>query len=193
MDEILLLWDIDGVFNVHGRGEHWNGEWIHNTVAREECPALFEHFPEKFQSLDLRVNQDFMDSFSSLNLPHITHKWLTAWEQDAATIFAPKVGFTQGEKWEAIVPVMPESEVWWKTEAVRNIMVENPSLKVIWMDDLIDSTDAMESDNRDLNEDFPGRLAMVGVMSHQGVTPDTFNFIKRLATDRWQAGMFLFE
>lgn len=196
MNETLILWDIDGTLNVHGKGQHWNGEWILNTVTREESPALFEHFPEKFQTIDLRVNQALLSVFSSLDAPHIEHRWLTAWEQEACTLFCPKVGFPKGGSWEVVMPgenATTESAVWWKTESVRRLLSENPEAKVIWVDDLIDSTESMEEGNRQLNEDFPGRLAMIGVMAHQGVTPDVFSFVRRLATEQWQAGMFLFE
>ena len=195
MDDILILWDIDGTLNVHGKGKHWNGEWILNTVTRDESPSLFEHFPAKFQTIDIRVNQALVDNFSSLDASHIEHQWLTAWEQEACTLFSPKVGFQAGESWRAVMPGenATESAVWWKTEAVRRLLIANPEINVIWVDDLIDSTEIMEEDNQQLSQDFPGRLAMVGVMAHQGVTPDVFNFIRKLAGEKWQPGMFLFE
>lgn len=193
MDDILILWDIDGTLNVHGKANHWSGEWVTNTVTRAESPSLFEHFPAKFETIKLRVNQALMDDFSSLNAPHISHQWLSAWEQEASTLFAPKVGFTAGEHWAAVLPVGKEDSVWWKTEAVRAILETNPEQKVIWVDDLIDSTETIEEHNRQLNEDFPRRLAMVGLTAHHGVTPDVMNFIRRLAMESWQSGMFIFE
>lgn len=193
MDDILILWDIDGTLNVHGKANHWPEQWITNTVTRAESPALFEHFPEKFDTISLRMNQGLIDVFSSLDLPHISHQWLTAWEQEAATLFCPKVGFEAGSSWPAVLPAGQENSIWWKTESVRNILEANSEQKVIWIDDLIDSTETIEEDNRRLNEDFPGRLAMVGLTAHHGVTPDVFSFIRNLSTGSWQAGMFIFE
>lgn len=193
MDDILILWDIDGTLNVHGKANHWSGKWITNTVTRQESPALFEHFPQKFDTIALRVNEALLADFSSLNTSHISHQWLTAWEQESATLFCPKVGFTAGQSWKAILPAGEESETWWKTEAVRSILTANPKQKVIWVDDLIDSTERLEADNRQLNEDFPGQLAMVGVTAHHGVTPDVMAFVRKLANKRWQDGMFIFE
>lgn len=197
MDNILVLWDIDGTLNVHGRGNHWAGQWLLNTVNRQEVPALFDGMPEKFQQFELRVNEDLLAVFSSLESPGVTHQWLTAWEQEAKTMFSPKFGFSAGEAWDSVSPAHPDHEeetgIWWKTTAVRDILSSSPDTKVIWVDDLIDHTDRMEEDNRQLNQDFPDRLAMVGVMAHQGVTPDVFAFIKRLALVKFQAGMFLFE
>lgn len=193
VDGILILWDIDGTLNVHGKTNHWPGEWATNTVTRHESPALFEHFPQKFDLIKLRVSQGLMDNFSSLFLPNISHQWFTAWEQEAPTLFAPKMGFEAGTTWPVVLPVSEETGVWWKTEAVRAMLSKNPALKVIWVDDLIDTTEHIEDDNRRLNEDFPGQLAMVGVMPHQGVTPDVFAFIRNLTTGKWQDGMFIFE
>jgi hypothetical protein len=197
MDNILVLWDIDGTLNVHGRGNHWAGQWLLNTVTRQEVPALFAGMPEKFQEFKLRVNEDLLTDFSSLSVPGVTHQWLTAWEQEAKTVFSPKFGFSAGEAWDSISPVHHDHEeetgVWWKTTAVREILSSSPETKVIWVDDLIDHTDRIEEDNRQLNLDFPDRLAMVGVMAHQGVTPDVFAFIKHLAMVKFQGGMFLFE
>lgn len=193
MDDILILWDIDGTLNVHGKANHWSGQWITNTVTRQECPALFEHFPQKFDTINLRVNEALLVDFSSLTAPHITHQWLSAWEQDAATLFAPRVGFAAGQSWKAICQPGEETEIWWKTEAVRTILEAHPARKVIWVDDLLDSTEIIEDNNRQLNEDFPGQLAMVGVTAHHGVTPDVMNFVRNLAKVKWQAGMFIFE
>ena len=194
MDKMLVLWDIDGTLNVHGKSPQWNGPWVTNTVTREESPALFENFPDKFETLELRMNADLMEIFSSLSAPHLEHRWLTAWEQEAVTLFCPKMGFEQGAGWEVVKEpeAVPES-TWWKTQAVRNLLSSDPELRIIWVDDLIDHDETVENENRQVVLDFPGQVAMVGVMAHQGVTPDVFNFVRRLATQQWQAGMFLFE
>lgn len=197
MPEVAVLWDIDGTLNVHGRGNHWAGEWILNTVTRQEVPALFAGMPERFQQFDLRVNSSLLSDLSSLEAPGVTHQWLTAWEQEAKTVFSPKFGFLAGEAWDSISPAHPaheeETGVWWKTTAVREILSSDPAAHLIWVDDLIDHTDRIEQDNQQLLIDFPDRLAMVGVMAHQGVTPDVLSFVKRLALVKFQAGMFLFE
>lgn len=194
MDKTLVLWDIDGTLNVHGRGQHWNGEWVTNTVTRAESPTLFASFPAKFETLTLRMNSALMQVFSSLSAPHVEHRWLTAWEHEAVTLFCPKVGFEEGSQWEVITEPedVPENR-WWKTQAVRNLLSSDPELRIIWVDDLIDHDETIENENRQVVLDFPGQVAMVGVMAHQGVTPDVFNFVRRLATEQWQAGMFLFE
>lgn len=197
MEEVTILWDIDGTLSVLGRGSQWPGEWMHDIVTRQEVPALFAGMPERFQQFNLRVNSGLLADFSSLEAPGVTQQWLTAWEQEAKTVFAPKFGFSAGQSWESISPSNPDHEeatgIWWKTTAVRKLLQENPDHKIIWVDDLIDHTESIEEHNRQLNDDFPGRLAMVGVMAHQGVTPDVWIFIKRLAMTKFQAGMFLFE
>lgn len=201
MSKVIVCWDIDGTVNVNGRVSHWSGEWLIDSVTRTEAPALFEGLPEKFQQFHLRVNQSLLDSIDSLgDHPDVENAWLTAWENDACTIFSPKFDFTVGETWQSLnadedsFTLEPTGDaVWWKTQAVRKFLTENPDTRMIWIDDLIDSDPKVEADNRKLNEDFEGRLAMVGVYAFKGVTPDCFNFIKRLATERWQAGMFIFE
>jgi hypothetical protein len=201
MSKVCVFWDIDGTVNVNGRISLWNGEWLTNVVTRTEVPALFEGLHEKHQQFNLRVNSELLESLVALDEhPDVVNAWLTAWEADACTVFSPKFNFKNGENWHSfkapagsfsLDPV--EGAVWWKTTAVREFLTANPDTRVIWVDDLIDADEATEAANRKLNEDFENRLAMVGVIAHKGVTPDSFNFIKRLAIDNWQAGMFIFE
>lgn len=201
MSKVLVCWDIDGTVNVNGRGSHWKGEWVTSVVTRSEMPSLFEGLPDKFQQFPLRVNQELLEAMVELDShPEVSNAWLTAWETEACTVFSPKFNFQNGEKWFSFVapdgsfsldPV--EGSVWWKTTAVREFLKENPDTRLIWVDDLIDSDDDVEAANRLLHSEFEDRLAMVGVMAHVGVTPDVFNFIKRLATEKWQSGMFIFQ
>lgn len=201
MSKVFIFWDIDGTVNVNGRVSLWNGEWLHEIVTRTEVPALFEGLHEKHQQFDLRVNRELLESLSALDThPDVVQGWLTAWEAEACTVFSPKFNFIPGKSWHSfkapegsfsLDPI--EGKTWWKTTAVREFLTANPEARVIWVDDLIDSDEVTEADNRKLNEDFAGRLAMVGVIAHKGVTPDSFNFIKRLAVDKWEAGMFIFE
>jgi hypothetical protein len=201
MSKVRIFWDIDGTLSVNGRASLWNGEWLTNIVTRSEVPALFEGLPEKFQHFDLKVNNELLQCISALDEhPDVVNAWLTAWEEHACKVFAPKFGFTIGKSWHSFTapdgsfsldPV--EGGIWWKTSVVREFLIENPDARVIWVDDLIDSDEAVEAANRQLNDDFEGRLAMIGVIAHKGVTPDSFAFIKRLAMEKWEAGMFLFE
>lgn len=201
MSKVCVFWDIDGTVNVNGRISLWNGEWLTNIVTRAEVPALFEGIDEKFQQFDLRVNQDLLDSMKVLDKhPDVVNAWLTAWETEACTVFSPKFNFSNGEDWHSFTapagsfsldPV--EGAVWWKTTVVKEFLRTNPDTRVIWVDDLIDSDETVEAANRALNDEFADRLAMVGVIAHKGVTPDSFNFIRKLATEKWQAGMFIFE
>jgi hypothetical protein len=201
MSKVVVFWDIDGTVNVNGRVSLWNGEWLIDSVTRTEVPELFEGIPERFQKFDLRVNQSLLNVITVLGEhPNVENAWLTAWEEHACTVFSPKFNFAAGKKWLSLAapedsftldPV--KDKVWWKTQALREFLTDNPDTRVIWVDDLIDSDPKVEADNRELNEEFEDRLAMVGVYSFKGVTPDSFNFIKKLATERWQAGMFIFE
>jgi hypothetical protein len=201
MSKVFVFWDIDGTINVNGRISLWNGQWLTNTVTRKEVPALFEGLADKHQSFNLRVNQTLRESVTALDEhPNVVNAWLTAWEEDACKVFSPKFNFPNGENWHSFTapegsfsldPV--EGAIWWKTSVVREFLIENPDARVIWVDDLIDSDEAVEAANRQLNDDFEGRLAMIGVIAHKGVTPDSFAFIKRLAVEKWEAGMFLFE
>lgn len=201
MSKVVVFWDIDGPVNVNGRGSHWSGEWLLSSVTRTEVPELFEGIPEKFQEFSLRVNQSLLNVITVLGEhSNVENAWLTAWEEHACTVFSPKFNFAAGEKWQSLVAPEDsftldptEHAIWWKTEALRLFLTENPDTRVIWVDDLIDSDSKVEADNRKLIEDFEDRVAMVGVYAFKGVTPDTFNFIKKLATERWQAGMFIFE
>lgn len=201
MSKVFVFWDIDGTLNVKGRIDLWQGQWLTSIVTRTEVPALFEGLADKHQQFNLRVNKSLLESVMSLDEhPDVVNAWLTAWEAEASTVFSPKFNFKNGESWHSFIapegsfsldPV--EGALWWKTTVVRNFLVDNPDARVIWVDDLIDADDNVEAENRKLNEEFEGRLAMVGVIAHKGVTPDSFNFIKRLATEKWQAGMFIFE
>jgi hypothetical protein len=201
MSKVVVLWDIDGTLNVNGRVSLWSGQWLTDVVTRDEAPALFEEIPERFRHFDLRVNSELLNSIAALDEhPNVENGWLTAWEEEARTIFSPRFNFPIGEEWLTLkaapgeFTLDPTAEtIWWKTQSLRQFLEMNPDIRVIWVDDLIDSDFKTEFNNRKLNEDFPGRVAMVGVYAFKGVTPDSFNFIKRLATERWQAGMFIFE
>lgn len=202
MTETLICWDIDGTVNVNGRGSsQWTGEWLSSIVTRDEMPSLFEGLPEKFQQFPLRVNRALLEAIASLEEhPEVTNAWLTAWEADACAVFSPKFNFLHGKEWFAfkapegsfsLDPV--EGAIWWKTAILREFLKENPDTRVIWVDDLIDSDDTVEAENRLLHSEYEDRIAMVGVVAHKGVTPDVFAFIEKLATRKWQAGMFIFE
>jgi hypothetical protein len=201
MGNITVLWDIDGTLSVNGRGKHWNGINLTNTVTRTEVPELFEGIPERFQTFALQVNEDLLRSITDLEKNHdVTNGWLTAWEECAVSVFSPKFNFTVGENWKALTAAEGEftldptdESVWWKTKALRRFLEDNPDERVIWVDDLIDTDTKVERDNRKLIEDFENRVAMVGVYSFKGVTPDVSRFVKKLATEQWQAGMFIFE
>lgn len=201
MGKVVVFWDIDGTVNVNGRVSLWNGEWLTNSVTRSEVPELFEGMPERFRKFDLRVNQSLLNAISSLGEhPDVENGWLTAWEDRACSVFSPKFNFTVGETWQSLLAPAhsftldpTETAIWWKTEALREFLIANPDTRVIWIDDLIDSEYRVEADNRQLIEEFEDRVAMVGVYAFKGVTPDSFNFVKKLATERWQAGMFIFE
>jgi hypothetical protein len=201
VSKVFVLWDIDGTINVNGRASFWNGEWLTSMVTRSEVPALFEGLPEKFNKFDLRVNSELLESIADLDEhPEVVNAWLTAWEEHACKVFSPKFDFIIGESWASFIapegsftldPV--EGAVWWKTAVVREFLTANPDARVIWVDDLIDSDEDVEAANRLLNDEFKDRLAMVGVIAHKGVTPDVFAFIKKLAIEKWQAGMFIFQ
>lgn len=201
MTKVFVFWDIDGTVNVNGRSSLGSGDWLTDKVTRLEVPALFEGLDEKFQQFPLRVSSTLLRAMERLDeFSHVTNAWLTAWETEACSVFSPKFNFSIGETWHSfkapegsfsLDPV--EGAVWWKTTVVREFLTANPDVHVIWVDDLIDSDETVEKVNQQLIDDFEGRLALVGVIAHKGVTPDTFSFIKRLAVEKWESGMFLFE
>lgn len=201
MSKVIVLWDIDGTLNVNGHVTLWSGDWLTGVVTRDEAPALFEELPERFKNFNLRVNSELLDSIVALDEhPNVENGWLTAWEDEARNIFSPKFNFAIGKDWLTLKAAPGEftldptdEKVWWKTQSLREFLESEPEARVIWVDDLIDTDFKTEADNRKLIEDFPDRVAMVGVYAFRGVTPDSFNFIKKLATENWQAGMFIFE
>lgn len=202
MGKVFILWDIDGTLNVHGRISLWNGEWLSDTVSRTEAPHLFAGLDEKHQEFELRVNASLLDEITALgNCSGVVNAWFSAWSQAACTVFSPKFNFDVGEKWESFTmpteseleTIPAENKPWWKTESLRAFLTDNPDARVIWVDDLIDANEEVEEANRKLAEDFDGQVAMIGVIPHLGVTPDSFAFIRRIATERWTSGVFIFE
>lgn len=201
MRAVFILWDIDGTLNVHGRISLWPGKWAESKVTREEAPELFTGVPAKFQEMPLRVSETLLESITALSTqPGITSCWFSAWGEKACSVFSPKFRFIAGQLWSSFEDKTSfqssnsdEPGVWWKTAALREFLLTNPEVRVIWVDDLLDDNESVEEGNRSLVADFGDRVAMVGVMPHVGVTPDVFNFIERLTTTGWESGFFIWE
>lgn len=198
----VILWDIDDTLNVHGRVSHWPGTWVETTVTRDEVPHLFDGLPELCQKFDLRVSQELLNAISSLEEEHsnIQNLWLSAWMEESCTIFAHRIGFSCGQAWDCLRvkedeftldPV--EGKEWWKVTALREFLEDNPDTRVIWVDDLIDFNEETEAANRLLAKEFEERLTIIGVIPGIGVTPDVFSFLKRVATQKWESGVFIWE
>lgn len=193
----VILWDIDETLNFQGTSR-WPGDLTVSSVSRIDSPSLFEKVPESIKHFDLRVSDDLMKAITELDkISHIENKWITTWGSHARTVFSNRVGLDCGQHWsellESEVKDSDSPSVWWKTLAVRSFLNENPDSRVIWIDDLLDHTVEIETDNQKLADDFPDRVALIGVPPHCGVTPDIFAFVKRLATDAWKSGVFIFE
>lgn len=197
LSPIVILWDIDETLNFHGTSR-WPGNLTVSTVNRTEAPSLFKNMPNAIHHFDLRVSENLMTAITELDkISHIDNKWITTWGSHARSIFSKRVGLDCGQHWGDLLETEVKDEesasVWWKNLAVRNFLNQNPDSKVIWVDDLLDHTVEIEDDNQKLVDDFPDRVALIGVPPQCGVTPDIFAFIQRLAMRQWKSGIFIFE
>lgn len=204
MDAIMtkthILLDIDGTINPRGMFAPWNGIWSEHTILAIDEPDFFESFPQQISSLQLKINSELMGNLVSLSqATDVEMHWFTAWGNDTHAIFCPKIGFEEGLLWNIVLPpegvesLHEDSQGWWKTEAIRQFMAEHPNDNAMWIDDMVDLDDEMEKTNRGLCDEFPTRLAIIGVPGHLGITPDIFNFVKKISMTKWMSGFMAWE
>lgn len=206
MSKTVVLWDIDDTLNVHGAAR-WPEEYTVNSVNRREHPSLFRNLPQTVDTISLRMSSKLNRELSEFDLiPEVENHWITAW-QDLAHVFASKMGMPFAECWNSIqsevavshveelsdVEKVEQENTWWKTLAVRQLLTHSPETKVVWIDDMLDHTDSIETGNVKLVQDYPDRLLLVGVLPQYGVTPDVLSFVRKSVTSRWRSGLFIFE
>ncbi len=200
MAKIHILLDIDGTINPRGMSAAWRGQWSENTILNSEEPVFFESFPQNISSLTLRTNKELLDNLVRISEgQQVEMHWFTAWGHDARTIFCPKVGLDGGLAWNVIMPdddsedMHEDSQNWWKTNTLKSFLDSHPDDQVLWIDDMVDIDDQMEDTHVALCEQFPDRLAIIGVPGHLGITPDIFSFIDRIVTSKWISGFMAWE
>lgn len=159
---VTWLMDIDGVLNVIGSKPKagWP-QYDHSAVVAFDglgwpitfAPTLFTLLNELHQS----------------NL--VSFRWLTTWEHDAPTRFAPAVGLDLGP-WVAGEDD-GQSPTWWKLDVFADTLRDADHL-VIWTDD-----DIKDSLHAQQVVDFlhPEQALVISPDEREGLTPQEFDRI----------------
>lgn len=96
-------------------------------------------------------------------------QWLTAWEDEAASMFAPSVDLD-----DYAVHTDPGAGIgWWKTRAARTLL-ETSDRRVVWTDDEFDEW----PETRDLAAEFGDRLLRYPVDGMVGLSPSDLHDIE---------------
>lgn len=157
--------DIDGVLNVIGRHSPQGG-WGHyeRTTATNEFST--QAWPICYSPTLMRL----------LSLLHhkgvVTFRWLTTWEHEAPTQFAPAVGLDLG-CWIAGED-LGTSITWWKLDVIVDHLAEGGGGLTIWTDD-----DIKHSHHALRVVDFlhPEQALVVCPDQAKGLTPENFDLI----------------
>lgn len=121
--------DVDGVFNPIAEeppraDTGWHGEWVG---------------PVSVGGFLTRYSVELVEAVNALAArPGITMKWLTSWEELAATHLAPAIGLTGGGDWEVIAGVEdddPSNFNWWKLDRIRKDLAATKPDRAVWVDD----------------------------------------------------------
>lgn len=117
--------DVDGVLNAFsGRppknNTQWHGEWSKATV--EGFPILWSH--------------ELVEAFNSLaERDDVEIKWLTTWQESAATELAPVLGLNGGDWFYFTTEDLDDMVNWWKLVEIQKDIEETAPDKVVWIDD----------------------------------------------------------
>ncbi len=78
---------------------------------------------------------EVIDALRDLIDRHVVDaRWLTTWENEARTCFAPAVGLPRLQVYRASDAPVDTGEVWWKTAVVERYLAETER-RVMWVDD----------------------------------------------------------
>lgn len=127
--------DVDGVL----------AAWTNHTISPPPAEATGWG---RWSKLDMAgsypgyVSAELIEQMNRLaGLPGVTMKFLTSWEEQAATDFAPAFGLT-GEDWPVLTGVEYDdirNWDWWKLHRIKADVAADRPEKVIWLDDDITS------------------------------------------------------
>lgn len=102
-------------------------------------------------------------------------RWLTSWENEARTCFAPAVGLPRLPVYGASDAPVRADEVWWKTGVVERYLAE-AERRVMWVDDELTVHGALDLAITDT------RLRLLEIDPLVGLTLDDLATIKSWAT-----------
>lgn len=177
--------DIDGVYNQHYPPfpsvvfppnhieAKWAGQWNNDGLP----VSFFESVPDDVgDTFHICWSSELIEEFNKLvELPYVEFVWCTTW-RDKARIFAEKVGLNATDwrffdaSWDRIVD---KDKQWWKQEAIRQDLIDNPVNKALWIDDELN----IRHDSRRWAESN-GLIVPIAPRPHIGIDKDMFDFIK---------------
>ena len=122
----LVLVEFDGVFNAVAQ-QHWQKAW-------EDMKEIV--FIDRLgYKIPVNFSPTLVEFFNILsNVADI--EWLTTWKRDTE-LFPAQLGFNQFPWHDELRKGPPWGNEWWKFEVAKKIATENPSRKVLWIDDEI--------------------------------------------------------
>lgn len=146
-DSIRLYFDIDGVYNAHTppfpavahvpdrEKTQWLGEWSNDGLPT----TFFEAVPSDFgDTFHICWSRELIAGINELTKhEHVEFVWATTW-RERAKVFAEKVGLEAADwryldaTWDRVTDPAKE---WWKFQAVKQDLIENPVDRFIWVDD----------------------------------------------------------
>jgi hypothetical protein len=124
-----IYFDVDGVFNPVSdapprTSTGWHGDWVG---------------PVKVGGIPILYSVELVAAVNNLaSRPGVTVKWLTSWEELAATDLAPAIGLAGGDDWEVISGVEdddPQKFDWWKLDRIRKDLAATRPDRAVWIDD----------------------------------------------------------
>lgn len=178
--EIIVLMDIDGTVNAltgsfPHTATHWFGKWSSFEVKREEVPAMFVHLPKSINEFKISCSHELMKSLEEIALlPNVDMRWFTSWGEDTP-YFTSRAGV--GVEW-TLFPMGDDSGPWWKLEALRRIMDDNPDAFVILLDD--QSVDGSHEEFMESLVEETGRLCVIAPNGNLGLTRADVGFLRRI-------------
>jgi hypothetical protein len=91
---------------------------------------------KKISGWQILYSPELIDELNRLaELPSVTFKWLTTWEDEAANELSPATGLN-GQEWEVLHGDQHawHGRDWWKLQAIREDVASNND-RFIWVDD----------------------------------------------------------
>lgn len=122
---INIYLDVDGVLNAYSKNPprtntQWSGTWGHQMITG--FPILWSF--ELIEEINALAKRDGIEV-----------KWLTTWQDSAASELSPVLGLN-GEEWSFFETEDEDDLVnWWKLAAIKKDIEESSPDKVVWIDD----------------------------------------------------------